>query len=141
MMKSAEYLSRTFSTIDKKNEDEYLFALNAIFVRMIEWRKKSGKFDLRVFEKQVNVIKTVHKEVVDTKASESVVVDGDRLWRALYSVYIAPMRERLFEDELAQRRLNSKYKSNIFCSECVQPQENCARSVAVFFAEINNGGW
>lgn len=135
MMKSAEYLVRTFNVVDKKNEDEYLSALNTIFNRMVEWRKKSGKFDLRMFEKQVNVIKTVHKEFVTAKESESVI-DGDRLWRALYSVYIAPLREKLFRDEIAIRRAKNRLVEHFCAEDCcdgVQPQENCSRNIVDLF--------
>lgn len=136
MMKSAEYLVRTFNAVDKKNEDEYLSALNTIFGRMVEWRKKSGKFDLRMFEKQVNVIKTVHKEFVTAKESESVVIDGDRLWRALYSVYIAPLREKLFRDEIAIRRAKNRLVEHFCAEDCcdgVQPQENCSMNIIDLF--------
>lgn len=120
MMKAAENVKKIYKVVDKSCENDYLASMNVIFENMLRWREeKVGKVDLKGYEKQVNSLKRVHDELVE----DGVVLDGQRLWRALYAVYVAPKREKMFENEIALRKAKKLQQDTVPCIFC-QPIEN-----------------
>ena len=89
------------------NDDEIIERFAKRFDETIAWRKEKsgGALTLKKFEGQIFALRR------EWDAMNLIAPIGERVWKRLYAIKICPMREDMFADEMALRKLKAIAKA------------------------------